>query len=238
VVTADEDPDPYRPAARWPAHLRGVTETVVTTLGPNDRWNVAALGIEVGPEDAVTSGPADAASDGDASLDDLGGDSGGEASGQSPAPPPVTARTWGRTRTRRNFEARGEGYVQFTTDPVDFVEAALSVREADKPVLESAAAWVRVSVERVDTGRADGTEWVEWDLHPIESVVRQVDVPTINRGYNALVEATVVASRLDVAAYEDQPLEDRLEYLRGVVARCGGPREQAALDRLESLRGP
>jgi len=233
----EEDASGYRPAARWPADLRGVTETVVTTLGPNDRWNVAALGIEVHPEDADKPRPTDAASDGSEPRNDLGGDSGGEASGQSTAPPRVTARTWGRTRTRRNFEASGEGYVQFTTDPVDFVEAALSVREADGPILESAAAWARVTVERIGAGREDGTEWVEWRLHPIESVVRHDDVPTINRGFNALVEATVVASRLDVAAYEDQPLEDRLEYLRGVVARCGGPREQTALDRLESLRG-
>ena len=41
---------------------------------------------------------------------------------------PVTATTYGRTRTWRNFRERGGGYVQFTRDPVDFVEAALLVR--------------------------------------------------------------------------------------------------------------
>ena len=101
----------------WPADLAGVTESIVTTLGPNDLWNVAALGLHE---------PAD------------GG--------------PVTATTWGRTRTWRNFCERGEGYVQFTRDPVDFAEAALSVREEPNPVVSSADAWVRVRADRLDEG--------------------------------------------------------------------------------------
>ncbi len=32
-------------AAGWPVELRGVTETVVATLGPNEKWNMAALGL-------------------------------------------------------------------------------------------------------------------------------------------------------------------------------------------------
>ena len=29
-------------ATAWPVGLRGVTESIVTTYGPNDRWNAAA----------------------------------------------------------------------------------------------------------------------------------------------------------------------------------------------------
>ncbi len=76
--------------ADWPVALSGVTESVVTTLGPNGRWNAAALGLFAGD--------------------------------------PVTARTWGNTRTKRNFHRRGEGYVQFVDDPVVFTDAALSLR--------------------------------------------------------------------------------------------------------------
>ena len=43
--------------AEWPVELRGVTETVVATLGPNDRWNHAALGVHAGePATATTWG--------------------------------------------------------------------------------------------------------------------------------------------------------------------------------------
>lgn len=178
----------------WPVDLRGVTESVVTTLGPNDRWNVAALGLFTGD--------------------------------------PVTARTWGRTRTWRNFRERGEGYVQFTPDPVDFVDAACSVREEDDPLLETASAWARVEVEAIEEGAENGTQWVEWELRPVESAVERRTVPTTNRGYNAVVEATVAASRLGVPGYDDEELRERLAYFADVVERCGGERERLAFDRL------
>jgi len=184
-------------AADWPVDLAGVTETVATTLGPNGRWNAAALGVHAGD--------------------------------------PATATTWGRTRTWRNFTERGEGYVHLLDDPELFVAAALGVEERDDPTLPEAAAWVRVDVERVDAGEDGGTEWVEWALHPVESVVRGRTVPRINRGFGAVVEATVAASRLDVGAYDRGTLVDRLEHLGSVVERCGGPAERRAFDRLVAL---
>jgi hypothetical protein len=182
----------------WPVDLRGVTESVVTTLGPNDRWNVAALGLHAPADD-------------------------GEGDGR------VTARTWGRTRTWRNFRERGDGYVQFTVDPLTFAEAAMTVREADEPTLPSADAWARVTVERIDTGEDGDTQWVEWALDPVETAVERECVPTTNRGYYAVIEATVAASRLDVPAYDRADLESRLDYFADVVDRCGGERERAAM---------
>jgi len=172
----------------------------VTTLGPNELWNVAALGLHESDNDGR-----------------------------------VTATTWGRTRTWRNFNERGEGYVQFTRDPVDFAEAALSVREETDPVLSSADAWVRVRVERLADGEDGGTQWVEWALIPEESVVERRVVPTTNRGHAAVVEATVAASRLDVPAYDRETMLDRLSYFESVVETAGSERERAAFDRLCEL---
>jgi len=177
--------------------LRGVTETVTTTLGPNGLWNAAALGVHAGE--------------------------------------PATATTWGRTRTRGNFERQGEGYVQFVDDPVLFVDAALDIEETEDPLLDAAAAWARVEVEQVATGMEGETEWARWNLHPVEREVVRETVPTINRGFGAVVEATVAASRLDVPAYDRAVLTGRLEYLSTVVDRCGGDREQRAMARLVEL---
>ncbi|WP_340101685.1 DUF447 domain-containing protein [Salinibaculum salinum] len=188
--------------AEWPVERAGVVETVVTTLGPNDRWNVAALGVE--------------------GLDGAG---------------PARARTWGRTRTWRNFRERGDGYVQFTRDPLDFVDAALAVREEDEPVLDSADAWVDVRVEERATGTESGTDWTDWALDAVETTVENRVVPATNRGYAAVVEATVAASRLDVDAYETEDLRDRLDYFESVVERCGGEREREAIERVRSLTG-
>jgi hypothetical protein len=187
----------------WPVALRGVTESVVATLGPNDRWNQAALGLH------APDAPAD----------------------------PVTATTWGRTRTRGNFERRGGGVVQFTTDPREFVDAALDVTETADPVRPGAAAWVEVTVERLEEGVEAGTEWVRWALTPEESAVREETVPTINRGFYAVVDATVAASRLDVPAFDTVDLLDRLAYFAATVERCGGPAEREAFARVDDLTG-
>lgn len=180
----------------WPVEVRGITESIVMTRGPDGAYNVAALGLSAGD--------------------------------------PVTATTWGQTRTRRNFEREGEGYVQFTRDPVDFVEAALTVREETEPILSSTDAWTHVTVAQREAGTEDGTEWVEWALEPVESAVEDETVPTTNRGYAAVIEATVAASRLDVPAYDDDRLVGRLSYFADVIERCGGEREQVAWQRLES----
>ena len=212
-------------SAGWPVELRGVTESLVTTLGPNDRWNVAALGLH--------------AADGDGSIgtEPTGSEPiGDEPSGDESTPADrVTARTWGRTRTRRNFAERGGGYVQFTRDPVLFVQATLSITERDDPVLDCADAVVEVAVERLDAGSENGTEWVDWALEPIDARIHQETVPTTNRGYNAVVEATVAASRLDVPAYDTAELRARLQYFESVVEKCGGERERAAFRRLVDL---
>ena len=205
-MTDDEDRS-KRPQSvetgKWPVAVRGVTESVVTTRGPKNRWNVAALGLHA-PE---TEGE------------------------------PVTARTYGRTRTWRNFRERGGGYVQFTSDPVDFTEAALGVREQTDPLLASADAWARVEVATVNATRDGETEIVTWELDPVETAVERETVPTTNRGYAAVVEMTVAASRLDVEAYDESELRERLAYFAEVVETCGGPREREALARAEELTG-
>jgi hypothetical protein len=199
------------PPAGWPAAWEGTVESVVTTLGPNDRWNVAALGLTA--PDTVRDPGAGAGEDGD----------------------PVTARTWGRTRTWRNFTERGEGVVQFTRDPVTFVEAACSVREEDDPVLPDADAWTRVTVTELGDGESGGTEWVDWALSPVETAVERRVVPTTSRAHAAVVEATVAASRLDVPGYETAALRERIEFFESVVDSAGGPRERAAWERFEAL---
>ncbi|GGL24806.1 hypothetical protein GCM10009037_05400 [Halarchaeum grantii] len=203
--------------SEWPTPLRGVTETVVTTRGPNGLWNLAALGVHA-PE---RSEGADRAS--------------GEGRPASTAP--ATARTFGRTRTWRNFRERGGGYVQFVDDAVTFVEAALSVVEREEPVLPGAAAWARVDVERTGVEEREGTRVATWALSPVESRVVREAVPTTNRGYAAVIEATVAASRLDVPGYDTEVLRERLDYFESVCERCGGPREREAFERLRALSG-
>jgi hypothetical protein len=183
--------------ADWPVDLAGVTETVVATLGPNDRWNHAALGVHA-PES---------------------GD-------------PATATTFGNTRTRRNFHRQGGGVVQFVDDPVAFADAALAIRETDDSVLDAAAAWAEIEVEHTSTDADGGTTIEQWALEPVESEVVRERPPTIDRGFAAVVEATVAASRLDVPAYDTETLRDRLRFFESVVESAGGDREREAMTRV------
>jgi hypothetical protein len=207
---ADDDSEPSetdtveRFDGGWPVALDGVVESVVTTLGPNDRWNVAALGLHA-PDGGLDAG----------------------------ASTPVDAVTWGNTRTRRNFHRQGGGVVQFVSDPRDFVDAALTVREESDPVLDSADAWLRVTADAVAEGVEGDTRWERWRLTPDTGVVRRTRPFTINRAFYAVVDATVAASRLDVPDYDTAALLDRLAYFSEVVDRCGGAAEREAFERLD-----
>lgn len=198
MTHSDHDGGPgTESAVEWPVDIRGVTESVVATHGPNGKWNFAALGLHAGD--------------------------------------PVMARTWGRTRTWRNFHEQGTGVVQFLSDPVVFVESALSIHERDSSTHPATDAWARIAVEQVDGGKSGGTRWEEWELLPTETAVVSQKVPTTNRGYGAVVEATVAASRLSVAAYDSYELTERIEYFAGVVEACGGEREHEAMARVREL---
>ncbi|AKH98164.1 DUF447 domain-containing protein [Halanaeroarchaeum sulfurireducens] len=145
---------------------------------------------------------------------------------------PATARTWGETVTWRNFARSGRGVVTFPEDPVLFVEAALTERKADTPDIEGVAARVEVSVSERDRGTEGGTMWVDWSMDPGKATVVSRSIPVTNRGFNAVVEMAVAASRLGVPTYDDRTLRTRLAHFAGVVETCGGDREHRALDRL------
>lgn len=206
-------------ATDWPVELRGVTETVVATLGPNDRWNFAALGVHA----PAAGGDGDGASSG--------------SSGSSGSHLPATATTWGNTRTRRNFHRQGGGVVQFVSDPRAFVEAAMTIYERDSPVLDSADAWAEVEATPVDSGEDGGTEWESWELRPVDAAVERTRPFTINRGFGAVIDATVAASRLDVPAFDTDDLLARLDYFAETVEKCGGKREREAFARIDELTG-
>jgi len=188
----------------WPVDLRGVTESVVATLGPNGLWNMAALGLHAPDEPSE----------------------------------PVEATTWGNTRTKRNFHRQGGGVVQFTADPREFVDAAVTIREESDPVLPNADAWVEIEAESVDSGTEGDTEWERWELRPTAAGTIEASRPlTINRGFYAVVDATVAASRLDVPAFDTDRLVDRLRYFEETVEKCGGPWEREAFETLSRETG-
>ncbi|SEH47795.1 hypothetical protein SAMN05192561_102327 [Halopenitus malekzadehii] len=220
----------------WPVDLRGVTETIVATRGPNGRWNMAALGVHAPDPDEWDGGTEDGATA--ESVAEAAADAAADDSTPSVTTEPMaTARTYGRTRTRRNVERTGRGVIQFTSDPLAFVDAALTIDERSDPILANTDAYVEVEFTRIDRTTDAGTEIHTWALAPVAGRTLDERVPRTNRGYGAVIDATVAASRLDVEGFGEDELLDRLRYFADTVDRCGGPRERAAFERIDDVTG-
>lgn len=150
-------------------------------------------------------------------------------------PTVATGRTWGETCTARSLRRTDHAVIQFLTDPLVFVEAALGTYRTTAPISTASSAWVQATVTEQATGRTNGTGWTDWQFAPHRGDIREQHVTTVRRGHGAVIDATVAASRLAVPSYDTDRLWERIDYARTVVDRCGNDREQQAVRRLLEL---
>ncbi|MFA4876202.1 MAG: DUF447 domain-containing protein [Methanoregula sp.] len=124
-------------------------------------------------------------------------------------------------------------------DPVLYVKTAFEdlPRDAfvEEPVegktmlrLAAADAWAAffVSIENKTT------EAMKVSLTLKKEIIRNVAVQPVNRGFNSIIDATVHATRF--ARTHDPELRKIIDYHLGIVRKCGGKPEMAALDLLLS----
>jgi hypothetical protein len=142
------------------------------------------------------------------------------------------AHLWEGSTTLRNVRATDEVVVNFTRDPVVYVESALGdgsgfvvdgrLRDAD--------GWVRCDAEKADGEGGDETrdEVTRWSLIERERRIENRVVPTHSRGFASVIEAAVHATRLDI----NPELRELYEHHVEVAERCGGEREREAAERL------
>ncbi|MFP4188428.1 MAG: DUF447 domain-containing protein [Halobacteriales archaeon] len=141
----------------------------------------------------------------------------------------VYAHLWEDSTTLRNVRATNEVVVNFTRDPVVYVESALGdgsgfvvdghLRDAD--------GWVRCDAGRVE-GNDVRDEVTRWRLDERERRIEERILPTHSRGFASVVEATVHATRLEFKP----ELRELYEHHVEVAEKCGGEREREATDRL------
>jgi len=141
----------------------------------------------------------------------------------------VYARLWEGSTTLGNVRATNEVVVNFTRDPVVYVEAAMGdgggfvvdgrLRDAD--------GWVRCDAERAEEEGLDD-EVTRWRLTERDRRVESRVVPTHSRGFASVIEATVHATRLEFKP----ELRDLYEHHAEVAESCGGEREREAAERL------
>ncbi len=148
------------------------------------------------------------------------------------------ARLWEGSDTLENVRSTRRVVVNFSSDPVVYVEGALSElgseyfethADTDPPRLsdEYADAWLRCSAECVGEERDGDVE--RWRLVPEEGETRRRRLFTVDRGFNSVIEATVHATRVEF----EPELEELIRHHLGIARKCGGDRVREAADLIE-----
>ncbi len=122
-------------------------------------------------------------------------------------------------------------------DPVLFVQSALSDIEPEKfefvdgfPVLKEARGWILFGCR---CKKGEKTSVVE--LSSIKGKINQLKIQPVNRGFNAVIEASIHATRY--VALGEQKYLDCIKYYNNIVKKCGGAREKEAMKLLYELIG-
>jgi hypothetical protein len=142
------------------------------------------------------------------------------------------------TRTLRNLRATEVAVVNLTDDILLFSQAALGdprppIRAAagvEGAVLDAACSWREVRVEAIEDGEARAR---------VSTVVVGGGVGReflgLNRACHAVLEASILASRIRMLEAED--IQDELRRLQVLVDKTGGPREREAMAYVRTVVG-
>ena len=141
------------------------------------------------------------------------------------------------SHTAQNIERDGWVVANFVYDPVLYVQTAFGdlARESftEEPVagkvmyrLFSTEAWIAFSAT-VENRTPDR---LVVRLTPEKELIEGVFIHPVNRGFNSIIDATVHATRYVMK--KDPELKKLIDYHAGIVRKCGGKRELAALDLL------
>ncbi len=147
------------------------------------------------------------------------------------------------SHTAENIMKHGWIVANFMYDPLIYVKTAfedlgsewfLEKNAGGTRVcsLAGAEAWVafEARIER------ETSEALVVDLIPLYEQVEGLSLHPVNRGFNSIIEATVHATRY--IRTRDPVLADLIMHHAALVRKCGGKREQEALDLLLSHTGP
>jgi len=142
------------------------------------------------------------------------------------------------SHTASNVERDGWIIANFTQDPViyvrtafedipreDFVDEVINGRTMQR--LKHTDAWAAYSAE-ITKGTA---ETLIAHLTLEKEIIEQVAVHPVNRGFGSIIDATVHATRYKIT--RDPQLRALIDYHAGIIRKCGGKRELAALDLLQ-----
>jgi len=141
------------------------------------------------------------------------------------------------SKTQENIIKKPIAAANIVDDPVLFVQSALSDVEPERfeyvegfPVLKDALGWILF-----DCKYKKGKNISVVELSPINGKINTQNIKPVNRGFNAVIEASIHATRYVV--FREQKYLEHIEYYNSIVKKCGGAREKEAMDLLYELIG-
>lgn len=141
------------------------------------------------------------------------------------------------SKTLDNILSKPIAAANIVNDPVLFVQSALSDIESERlqfvdgfPLLKDALGWI---VFGCTCKKGEKISVVE--LSPVRGKIIERKLQPINRGFNAVIEAAIHATRYVVL--KERKYLDCIEYYNSIVKKCGGERDKEAMQLLNGLIG-
>ncbi len=132
------------------------------------------------------------------------------------------------SHTRRNVETGSKLWVNIIYDPIVWTISAFEDLSEDwfeslnPPIIRGSLAWCEFECEKVKDDNPAG-----FKLKLIDGAILRKELRTVNRGFNALIEALVHATRYIMN--RDSSLLRKIDECRSIVEKCGSRREKKAL---------
>lgn len=141
------------------------------------------------------------------------------------------------SHTAENVRKDGWVVANFTHDPVLYVRTAFEDLSRDMFVGEPVAGRTMQRLNEADAWAAftttierETSEALIVSLTLQREIIENATVHPVNRGFGSIVDATVHATRY--MKNHDPELKALIDYHTGIIRKCGGKRERAALELL------
>ncbi len=140
------------------------------------------------------------------------------------------------SHTFLNVQRNGRLAANFVLDPKLYVKSAFDDLEpacyyydGGMPILRAAYAWIEFACSLFDGSEQRN---VVVRLRPVRSRIKKRPIAPINRGFNAVIEATIHATRYSVL--QEPKYLKLIDYCGTIINRCGGQRELEAFKLLRT----
>jgi hypothetical protein len=141
------------------------------------------------------------------------------------------------SRTFTNVQETNKLAANVTTDAVLFVKAAFDKLGESHysslsgfPVLKEANSWILFQAVLAE----QSIEYSLFQLTPIAVKINRKELKAINRGLNAVIEATILATRYIIVndVRKKEEIKKQMERYAKIIEKCGGHTEKEAMSIL------